>query len=305
MNICQKKVVIFGGTGFIGTHLLRNLTAQPNLKVLWTKRPTTPLPDIPNLPAPRQFENLETVSIDWISDADVIIDLASSGRGRAISQRDVLSRVSPHLRIIDGLLNVGSKAHYIFLSSGGAIYGNDDSVLLSETARCIPQTEYGLEKLIIESALLCAAETTLTTSILRVSNAYGIGQTNKPGFGVIPTLVKSLEDGEVFKIFGSAHAKRDYVNVLDILRAIDATIKTGGAGIVNIATGKGTSIAQLIALLEELTGRTVNVEHCEPLQNEPNFARLDISRAKNVLGWEPQVSLREGLAQLLKKTTLL
>ncbi|WP_165978813.1 GDP-mannose 4,6-dehydratase [Antarcticimicrobium luteum] len=142
-------------------------------------------------------------------------------------------------------------------------------------------------------------------SILRVTNTYRVGQAIKPGFGVIPTLVNALRTGDSFKIFGSGNMQRDYVNVVDVQRAIAAAIDAGGAGVVNIGTGRGTSINELIAEVQELSGRTLNVEYVEADKNEPTYYQLDISRAENALGWKPTVSLREGLTQILGMADLL
>lgn len=300
----MKKIVVLGGTGFVGRYVLKWLADQPWAKIFWVKRPEAPLPGIQNLPPPKQIEDLAAIDINWLADADVIIDLVSRGRGRMTERRDINLRVRPHLRMIDGLINSGSDAHYIFLSSGGAIYGNTPAAVLDEKTFCLPQTEYGLEKLLIETSLLSAAQKAFQVSVLRVMNAYGVGQVMKPGFGVIPTLVSALRSGHAFKVFGSGNMQRDYVNVVDVQRAIAATIDAGGAGVVNIGTGHGTSINELIALVHELSAHRLNIEYVKADDNEPLYSRIDISRAKEVLDWEPKVSLREGLMLILKEADL-
>jgi len=301
----KKKVVVLGGTGFVGSGVLRALAAYPLSELLWMKRAEAVSPLAVGLSQPKIIEDLEAVELSWFRDADVIIDLVSRGRGRMVSQRDINLRIRPHLRIIDGLINSGSKAHYILLSSGGAIYGNTSSRMLSESSPCLPNTEYGLEKAIIELHLLAAAQTTLKTSILRVTNAYGVGQPTKPGFGVIPALVNALETGEAFPIFGSGEMQRDYINVIDVVGAVEAAIRHGGVGITNIGTGCGTSINELVSLVQELSGRKVNAKYIETNDSDPNFAQLSISRARELLKWEPTVRLRHGLSRILDEKKLL
>lgn len=301
----KRNVVVLGGTGFIGTKVLASLSVDPQVNLSWVKRVGSGVPDIPNLPAPVLIEDLESIDLSWISKADVVIDLVSRGRGRMIQSRDINLRVRPHFRIIDGLINNKSKAHYITLSSGGALYGNTDSQLLTESSLFFPQTEYGLEKAMIEMHLLYAAQTTLEVSILRVSNAYGVGQVMKPGFGVIPALVNALQTKSAFQIFGSGGMQRDYVNVSDVQRAVISAMRLGGVGVVNIGTGKGTSINDLVTLVSELSPYALNVEKIESGNDDPDFTQLDISRAKNVLDWEPAVSLRDGLKQILEEANLL
>ncbi|KNG95245.1 NAD-dependent epimerase/dehydratase family protein [Pseudaestuariivita atlantica] len=297
------KIVVLGGSGFIGAHVLRALSGRADVDLHWVRRHATPSPDIDGLPAPVLIEDLEAVDIKWLSDADVIVDLVSRGRGRMVQTRDINLRIRPHLRIIDGLINAGSRAHYILLSSGGAVYGTTSEAVIHETHLCSPQTEYGLEKAIVEMHLQAAAQTTLEATILRVTNAYGLGQPIKPGFGVIPTMVSAMDTGTPFRVFGSGEMQRDYVNVIDVRGAIEAAIKVGGSGIVNIGTGQGTSINDLIALVQELSGRELALEFVES-GTEPGFAQLDTTRAREVLGWTPTISLHDGVREILEAAGL-
>ncbi|PSO09724.1 MULTISPECIES: NAD-dependent epimerase/dehydratase family protein [unclassified Sphingobium] len=301
----QKKVVVLGGTGFIGLNLLNHLALDRNVDLQWVKRRRSSCPAIIGLPDPRIIEDFENIDLSWLSEADVIVDLVSSGRGRTAQQRNINKRIGPHLRMIDGLLDRHSSAHYIYLSSAGTIYGNTDQASLNEQSPCHPQTEYGLEKMIVETSLLSAARNGLDVSILRVANAYGRGQAIKPGFGVIPTMISALQTGSVFTVLGSGEMQRDYVNVIDVQNAISAAIHTGGTGILNIATGQGTSLNRLVSLIEELSGRKLNRINTEPDRTDPNFARFDISLARDVLQWQPMVSLREGLSQILRDAGLI
>jgi len=301
----KKNVIVLGGTGFIGINLLNHLSFDNSINLRWVKRTKSNYSAIPHLPEPYIIEDFETIDIDWLSEADVIIDLVSQGRGRITKQRDINSRIRPHLRMIDGLLNHRRHPHYIYLSSGGAIYGNTTLASLNEQSPCNPQTEYGLEKMIVETSLLSAAQIGLDVSILRVSNAYGSGQTIKPGFGVIPTMISALKTGSVFNILGSGEMQRDYVNVIDVQKAIAAAVHARGAGVVNIATGHGTSINQLIAMVEELSGLELNKVNVEADRTDPRFSCLDITRAREVLQWQPSVSLRDGLSQILQDANLM
>lgn len=304
-DIRKKSVIVLGGTGFIGIKLLGNLVLDQSINLHWVKRTISCVPDIPGLPEPYIVEDFDNIDLSWLSQADVIIDLVSQGRARSTQHRDINRRIRPHLRIIDGLLNNRSNIHYIYLSSGGAIYGNTDLTTLNEQSPCNPQTEYGLEKMIVETSLLSAAQNCLDVSILRISNAYGQGQTIKPGFGVIPTMISALKNGSPFTVLGNGEMQRDYVNVIDVQRAIAAAVHAKGAGIVNIATGNGTSINQLIAMVETLSGRELNKISVEADGSDPNFARLDVSRAKNVLQWQPTIRLEDGLSEILQDAGLM
>ncbi|RJG53470.1 NAD-dependent epimerase/dehydratase family protein [Sphingobium terrigena] len=301
----KKNVIVLGGTGFIGFRLINYLCKDENIDLHWVKRTKSTFLHASDLPEPHMIEDFETIDLDWLSEADVIIDLVSQGRGRTAQERDINTRIRPHLRMIDGLLNHRSHAHYIYLSSGGAIYGNTALTTLNEQSPCNPQTEYGLEKMIVETSLLSAAQIALDVSILRVSNAYGSGQTIKPGFGVIPTMISALKSGSPFTVLGNGEMQRDYVNVIDVQKAIAAAVHAKGAGIVNIATGQGTSINQLIAMVEELSGLELNKVNVEADRTDPRFSCLDIARARDVLQWQPTISLHDGLSQILRDADLM
>lgn len=288
----------------MGKHVLGLLAADPSVELSWTRRVEAADPGIDGLPAPMIFEDLETIDLARLADSDVIIDLVSRGRGRMVQQRDINLRIRGHCRLIDGLVNLNSTAHYILVSSGGAIYGNSSEQILRETTLVSPNTEYGLEKAIVEMHLRTAESTGLRPSILRVANAYGNGQVTKPGFGVIPTLVYALKSQTPFKVLGTGDARRDYVNVIDIVGAISNCLRLERTGTFNIGTGIGTSINELIKIVETLTGRTVDIENIESTIIEPGYSQLDISHAAQVLDWAPLIRLEDGLRLILQDQDL-
>ena len=309
--------------------MLAALKDDPGRTLAWVARIASPLAaGLPGLPRPILVDDLEALDLDAAMRADVIVDLVSRGRGRLATRRDILGRIRAHARLIDELANRGWRGHYVYLSSGGTIYGVDPPAVCVETMPVRPFSDYALEKAFIEMQLQSVAggtgEAGMALSILRVANAYGEGQTAKPGFGVIPAIVAALASGTPFKLYGDGSSRRDYVHVDDIVAAILAAMAAAepgsgarsgarsgmgtpgadaarGAGIVNIGSGVGTSVRELIALAEAAAGRPVPMEPVAMFAPEPASVVLDASRAHERLGWMARIDIAEGLRRVLAR----
>jgi len=299
------RVLVLGGTGFIGKALVRALAAEPDIEVSWTARPQTDVSDIEGVAPPVTMEDIDALDLEVIRGHDVIIDMVSRGRGRLVNSRDVLVRVRGHCRLIDELINREFHGSFVFLSSGGTVYGIDPDGPCHEDMPLAPFNDYGLEKAMVEMHLGAAARTGMKVSMLRVANAYGEGQAMKPGFGVIPAMIGAMKSGQPFKVYGSGESERDYVHVDDIVRAILLAIRSDGVGPVNIGAGQGTSVRGLLSLFAELSGAPLPIEAVPVFSAEPKSIVLDINRARDRLGWTPSVELKDGIVRLLAQEGLL
>ncbi|WMS45348.1 NAD-dependent epimerase/dehydratase family protein (plasmid) [Acuticoccus sp. MNP-M23] len=299
------RVLVLGGTGFIGKALVRALAAEPGVEVAWTARPQTEASDIAGIAPPVPMEDIDALDLEILRGQDVIINLISRGRGRLVNSRDVMVRVRGHSRLIDELINREFRGRFVYLSSGGTVYGIDPGEPCHEDMPLAPFNDYGLEKAMVEMHLGAAARTGMKVSMLRVANAYGEGQVMKPGFGVIPAMIGALKAGQPFKVYGTGESERDYVHVDDIVSAILLAMRSNGVGPVNIGAGRGTSVRELLALCAELSGTPMPVETVPVFAPEPKSIVLDIARARERLGWTPSVHLKDGIVRLLAAEGLL
>ena len=316
--MASTDVLVLGGTGFVGQALLRALREDPAARLSWVARIGSALPaDAGHLPPPILIDDLEALDLEAALRADVIVDLVSRGRGRLATRRDILGRIRAHARLVDELANRRWRGHYVYLSSGGTIYGVDPPRVCVETMPVRPFSDYALEKAFVEMHLASVAgapgaaggETGMALTVLRVANAYGEGQAAKPGFGVIPAIVSALATGVPFKLYGDGSSRRDYVHVDDIVTAIQAAIQaattgTGagagaGAGTLNIGSGVGTSVRELIGLAEAAAGRAVPMEEVAMFAAEPASVVLDAGRARERLGWRARIGIAEGMRRVL------
>lgn len=303
----RSRILVLGGTGFIGRGLIETLGADGGYAVAWTTRdPASPSAPSQRLGRPIVIDDLDSLDLELPGEHDIVIDLASRGRGRLASTRDIIPRIHGHCRIIETLANQRWAGHYIFMSSGGTIYGLDPPGLCHEDLPLAPTSDYALEKAIIELQLQSVvAQSPMEVSVLRVANAIGETQPATLGFGVVPAIVAALRGEGPFRLYGDGKTQRDYVYVDDVLQAVLLAMRSGGVGTVNIGSGVGTSLGELLALCSRLAGRSIEVEPVTIEGPEPKSIVLDITRARDRLGWRPQVDLETALRRILAHHGLL
>jgi len=189
----------------------------------------------------------------------------------------------------------------IFASSGGTVYGIPRVIPITETHPTDPISSYGIIKLTIEKYLaLYKTLYGLDYCVLRVSNAYGERQPVTGAQGVIPAFIyRALQKLDI-RIWGDGSAIRDYIHVTDIVSAFLSVIDHKGEPMTfNIGSGTGHSINEIVKTLEEEMEEPLELvyEPSRPYDVPVNI--LDNSLAKQVLGWEPKVNLRNGIRQTL------
>ncbi|HVV37165.1 MAG TPA: NAD-dependent epimerase/dehydratase family protein [Acidimicrobiales bacterium] len=196
----------------------------------------------------------------------------------------------------------GTACRRLVMSSTADVYQvNDDTHHEDDVLG--PRNIYGLSKRLSEEILECASAISdhLSATCLRFANVYGPGETNPH---VVPDAIAAIRSHATPEIhMGYLGAERDFVHVSDVARAIrTATFTdTGRFSVFNIGTGHNTTIRQLVALLQELIGDTRSVVEDERRfrRFDRDTLRVDTRRITEVLGWTPEVTLRDGLASLL------
>jgi UDP-glucose 4-epimerase len=211
---------------------------------------------------------------------------------------------------VEGTINVleaarlAGVARVVNISTGGAIYGEVEPSLIPtpETAEPKPMAAYGQSKYCAER--YCGWYERLygsSTVTLRLGNVYGPRQDPLGEAGVIAIFCGKLATGERPTIFGDGTQTRDYIFVGDVVRAALAAAKQPAAtGEINIGTGRETSVLDLVDVLRE-TGSASGFDpiFAPPRLGEVQRSCLAVSRARELLGWEAQVDLREGMRATL------
>lgn len=273
-------VLLLGGTGFIGSALARRLEhEQTAAHVLGRKNAG-------------MLEHL-------LPQCGTVIHLAcTTTPGSSAAQPDLeTENLTLTLRLL-GLLREQPETHLIFFSSGGTVYGNPSRLPVPEDSPTAPLSNHGAGKVAQEHHCELARSRGHSVTILRPSNAYGPGQGLKSGFGLVRTMLERARSGTPLEIWGDGENVRDFIYIDDIVEACTRLIKLPrDSGTYNLGTGVGLSINQLKRVVEAASGRQVQSIYRPARSVDVRSVVLDISHVKASLGWQPAVSLTDGLAR--------
>lgn len=189
-----------------------------------------------------------------------------------------------------------ARPHFVFFSSGGAVYGNAPGRPSLETDPCQPIGAYGRAKRAAEEMIAAhAARHGLACTILRISNPYGYPVPSGRVQGIIPHAIRSAVEGRPLTLWGDGHARKDFLYYTDFLSALDEVVARRLTGTFNLCAGESHSVHEIIALVERHTGRKVPVTTTAAPAWDVQDSRLDRRRLSEATGWCPQVALDEGI----------
>jgi UDP-glucose 4-epimerase len=309
----NQGTVVWGGTGFIGRHLVADLIRHNRPVTVLTRRPVSALPFAadPLLSAVQVPEGREGrhVLISEISSARTIFNLAGVS-GAVASNRDFLASLDGNCRIQAEFLETcdiaGTRPHVVFASSR-LVYGTPDSLPVNEEAPVQPTSAYAAHKLCVEHYHQIASATgSITYTICRISNPYGKTQYSvERGYGFISDLIQHGLHGQTLKLFGTGIQLRDYLHISDLIGALQlaATCPTARNAVFNIGCGRGISICDAALAIQDLTGARVEYSPWpeEYLKVESGDYVADISKARGAIGYEPRFDFTEGLKEVVRQ----
>jgi len=299
MTPIDRALVI--GAGFIGTHVCAALAERGIACRVMTRSP----PDDERL---ARLEGAELV----VADAVVRPALAAAVEGvdhvfycagglmpaesNLDPAADVALALPPVLNLLETLRSRPGTA-LTFISSGGTVYGAPVSIPVTEDHPTDPLTSYGITKLAAEKYVLMYSRLYgLRARLLRCANAYGPRQPPARGQGFIAAALHRISHGEPIVVFGDGLNVRDYVFVADIADAmIELALLDGGPPVVNVGTGDGVSLLDLVALIRRVTGRDAVVDHRPDRGFDVRENVLDNSRLRALVN-PSFTTLEDGLA---------
>ena len=303
------KVLVTGGAGFIGSHLVDRLVDEGYDVCILDNLSSGKLS---NINGPLKEDKVEFVEGD-IRDASVV-DKALVGVDVVVHLAALisvpLSVANPELTFdvnlsgTSNLLRLSVKegvGKFVFVSSC-AVYGEPKIQPIVERTMPDPISPYAESKLLSERYCLGYHDRGLLRSvILRFFNVYGPRQGLNDYSGVITLFLDRARRNRPLIVYGDGSQTRDFVSVHDIVEAILASLNSVGAEgeIVHIGSGRATSVNELAKTVLELTGAESRVLHKSPRAGDIKNSLADISKAKRLLGYDPKVSLRDGLRELL------
>lgn len=297
----KKKVLVTGGVGFIGSHVV-DLLLENGYEVVV----------VDNLSNGR-LSNLNPAATFYHMDirSPQLIDVFKEERPNFIShhaaQIDVRNSVNnPYYDAevnIQGSINLMECAqiydveHFVYISSGGAVYGEPVFLPCDENHPINPLSPYGVSKHTVEHYLyLYYINYGLTYTVLRYPNVYGPRQDPLGEAGVIAIFTGQMLSGDEITINGDGLQERDFIYVGDCAQAnLLALTNHNGCATYNLGSGQGTSVSELFSILRDITGFKNSPIYGPPKMGETRRIYLDATCARQHLGWMPSLSLREGL----------
>ena len=294
------RVVVTGGAGFIGSHVADAFVARGD-EVLVIDDLSTGTED--NVPERAEFERIDIV------DADALGSTFSTFSPKLVchlaAQASVVVSVERPDHDLDvnvrGTFNVCEAARrsgvpVVFSSTGGAIYGDGAPLPTPEDYPPQPLSPYGASKLAAEGYVATWGRLQgLANVVLRLANVYGPRQDAHGEAGVVAIFIDHLLRNEPPPLRGEGKPTRDYVHVTDVARAFVAAAEGRRAGTFNVGTGRPTSTAKVLALLQEAAGTKIEPSR-EPLRpGELQASAVDVTRIEQELDWRPEIELAKGL----------
>jgi len=294
------QILVLGGTGFIGSHIVDALLEDGHYVKVFDR--TLKYTENKH---PKQVEYIQAdysdsfTLLEALKGVDVVIHLISS-TVPSTSNMDPVADIQSNLVNSVKLLTVMKQAgvpRIIYFSSGGTVYGNPMQVPIPEEHPKHPISSYGITKLAIENYLYMYQKLySLNVTILRLSNPYGPRQGHNGTQGVMGTFFKQILAGKPIKIWGDGSVVRDYIYIADAVSACMAALELEQSGIFNIGSGQGHSLLDIIKTIENCTHKKADVVFEQGRGFDVKEVVLDISNAKHKLKWQPSYSLEKGAA---------
>jgi len=244
------------------------------------------------------FKNENDLSLA-LEGIDIIIHLVCTTLPESSNENpsyDVDTNVIATLRLLDQAIRKGIRK-IIFVSSGGTVYGIPESLPISESHPTNPLCSYGISKLAIEKYLaLYHRLHGLDYTILRLGNPFGERQRILNAQGAVAVFLGKIYHNQPIAIWGDGSVARDFFYIGDFISAFTQLIESDTeTRIFNIGSGQAHSINDILSIIREVSGKNFSVNYTHGRKFDVPVNCLDIRRATNELGWQPQVPLKEGI----------
>jgi len=299
------KTLVTGGAGFIGSHVVDAFIKQGHDVVVidnlstGRKENINPLAKFikMNIEDPKVLQVFEDEKFD-------VVDHHAAQMDIRLSVADPIFDATNNILGTINLLQASVKTHvkkFIFISSGGAIYGEQDYFPADELHPTRPLSPYGITKLTGEKYLFFYSNTYgLKFISLRYANIYGPRQNPKGEAGVVAIFSSKLLAGDVPVINGDGKQTRDYVYVADVVNANVKALNHHDNDYINIGTGVETDVNTLFQKINALCGGIGNEVHGPAKPGEQLRSVLNNKKAKQLFEWKPQVTIDQGLAETVE-----
>lgn len=301
------KYLVTGGAGFVGSHLIEQLLAEENEIVCLDDFSTGKRTNIAKF-ADRisivegDIRNPQLVR-NAVKGVESVFHLAaqiSVNRSTKEPLFDASVNIEGAINLLEAVRQSSAK-RIVYVSTGGAIYGEPDVLPASEETIEAPISPYGISKLVAEKYLKWFYDVYgISYSIIRPANIYGPRQDPLGEAGVISIFLGRIKDNNPVEIFGDGKDSRDYVYVRDISNICIKAMSSNKKDIYNAGTGKQTNLLELVEIIERVTKSQVKKEFSPPRPGDVKHISLDASKAREELNWTPSTDLEKGISNTWK-----
>ncbi len=310
-----KKVLVIGGTGYIGSHMTKLLLEKGCKSIIFDRANLKPSQKLPNVKIIkgdlRKYKDISLALQETQPDlimyfAGLIVAPESNVKPVQYLDHNVLGAVN----LLKAMQETGIKR--IIFSSTAAVYGNASNKTITEETPLLPINTYGYTKLMFEQMLerVACADQEFAYIALRYFNTAGahhsgtLGECHEPETHLIPNVLRTIK-GQLKElvIYGDDYPTkdgtciRDYIHIEDLVEAHWLAIQALGRGLsnqaINLGTGHGYSVKEIIAVSEKITGAKVNVRISDRRPGDPAVLVASYKKAKKFLGWQPKRNLTQ------------
>ena len=295
------RVLVTGGGGFIGSNVVRLLQEESHTVSVLDNFTTGYRENLTGFTGVKllvgDIRDQAAVQ-EAVVGVDAVVHMAASvGNVRSLQDPVLDSEVNVlgTLRVLEAARRAGIKK--VVYSSSAALYGEPKYIPLTEDHPLSPDTPYGVSKMAGERHCLCYGDLyDMDVISLRYFNVYGPNQRYDAYGNVIPIFISRLLGQEPLIIYDDGEQTRDFVHVRDVATANLMALKAEGKkGAFNIGSGEVTTVNQLASIIKEVSNSEVPLCYRPPRQGDVRHSLSDISMARNALGYQPSMPLREGL----------
>jgi len=303
------NILVTGGAGFIGSHVVDHLIARGHkvavVDNLATGRAAVVNPDanlhVIDIRDPELGRLLASIRPEVVAHLAAQVSVA---RSVADPMADASINVLGTVALLEQCRQAQVR-RVVYISTGGAAYGDTDVIPTPETHPARAVSPYGISKVTAERYVeLWRDLTGGETAVLRLANVYGPRQNAEGEAGVVAIFVERARNGQPCFVYGDGEQTRDFVFVGDVAEAVVRAVERPSvAGIFNVSTGVETSVNRIVAELRRAMGTPFVVEYAAPRAGEQRRSVLDPALAARQLGWKATTSLADGLVQTVKHTS--
>lgn len=303
--MCGMNIMVTGGAGFIGSHLVDKLIEHGHTVAV-----------VDNLSSGRKknlnpkagFYQIDICSPDISQVFKKVRPEALFHYAAQIDVRrsvenplhDAEINVFGSLNILENCRKFGVKK-IIFASSGGTIYGDANVLPTPETNKELPGSPYAIAKLMVEKYMSFYSKTYNMNYIsLRYANVYGPRQNSKGEAGVVAIFADKLLANDIPEIFGTGEQTRDYIFIKDAVSAAIHSLSLNYSAIYNVGTGKETSVNEIYELVSKALGKKEKPQYGAARKVEVKKSCLDCGKIRQDLDWRPKYSLEEGIRKTVE-----